>query len=137
MGLDQPDHRFGSRWNDFIFGQSATATGKAEQCAIRPGKASAGRSYGPPEFGDRLLPENKMMRRVTSSFQKEGRHAVRTICAILIGAILVGGSSATLHAQDETVISDGEACTLLLSYLSGGFKEKRANLRKGFKYYGY
>jgi hypothetical protein len=38
---------------------------------------------------------------------------VRTIRVILIGAILTGGSCATLHAQDATM-TDGEACTVLL-----------------------
>jgi len=37
---------------------------------------------------------------------------------ILIGAILAGGSCATVHAQDATM-TNGEACTVVLSYLSG------------------
>jgi len=38
---------------------------------------------------------------------------VRTIRVILIGAILTGGSCATLHAHDATM-TDGDACTVLL-----------------------
>ncbi len=49
-----------------------------------------------------------------------------TIRVILIGAILAGGSCATLHAQDATM-TDGDACTVVLSYLSGGFVRGHAH----------
>lgn len=52
---------------------------------------------------------------------------IRTIRVILIGAILAGGSCATLHAQGATM-ADGDACTVLLSYLSGGFLRGKALL---------
>jgi hypothetical protein len=52
----------------------------------------------------------------------------RTICLIfIVGAILAAGSCATLHAQDATM-TDGEACTVVLSYLSGGFLREKALL---------
>ena len=43
-----------------------------------------------------------------------------TFSVILIAVILAGSSCATLPAQDATVISDTDACTEVLSYLSSG-----------------
>jgi hypothetical protein len=45
---------------------------------------------------------------------------------VLIVAFFAGGSSATLHAQNATVISASEACTVVLSYLSDGFVRQKA-----------
>jgi len=50
----------------------------------------------------------------------------RTMGVVLMVAFFGGGSSAPLHAQDATVISDREACTVVLSYLSEGFVREKA-----------
>jgi hypothetical protein len=53
---------------------------------------------------------------------------VRTVCVILIGVIFVSGSRGALHAQDATIPSDGQACTVVRSYFSSGFKQAQATL---------
>ena len=51
---------------------------------------------------------------------------------ILLGAVLTAVSCATLHAQNATVISDREACTVVLSYLSSGFVREYARIAQDY-----